>query len=47
MEENLKKISIKDSLGLTPIEKYRIYDRFPYKLLIHLLLIIATTVQVF
>ncbi len=36
---------LKDSLFLSPIEKYKIYGRFPWKMVIHILLVIATTVQ--
>jgi hypothetical protein len=41
-----RNIPLKDSLFLSPIEKYKIYGRFPWKLLIHLFLVIATTAQV-
>jgi hypothetical protein len=39
-------IPLQDTLFLSPIEKYKIYGRFPYKLMLHLLLVIATTSQV-
>ena len=35
----------RDRLTLDPISKYRIYGRFPYKLLFHILLVIGTTMQ--
>ncbi len=43
---NSVEIPLKDSLFLSPIEKYKIYGRFPWKLIIHILLVIATTSQV-
>jgi hypothetical protein len=43
---NPVEIPLKDSLFLSPIEKYKIYGRFPWKLIIHILLVIATTSQV-
>ena len=45
--ENTKKdIPIKDNLFLSPIEKYKFYGRFPWKMVIHLLLVILSTTQV-
>jgi len=38
-------IPLKDSLFLSPIEKYKIYGRFPWKMVFHILLVIATTAQ--
>ena len=38
-------MSARDRLTLDPISKYRIYDKFPYKLLFHILIVIATTMQ--
>ena len=35
----------RDRLTLDPISKYRIYGRFPYKLLFHILLVLGTTMQ--
>ena len=46
MEEISKKLSLKETFELTPIEKYKTYGKYPYKLFIHILLILATTVQV-
>jgi hypothetical protein len=46
MREELKKIPLKDTLNLTPLEKYKTYGRFPYKLFVHIMLIVATTIQV-
>ena len=31
---------------MPPLEKYRIYDRFPWKMVIHVLLVILTTAQI-
>jgi hypothetical protein len=39
-------VSIKDRLFLDPIGKYRKYGLFPWKLLIHLLLLIFTSMQI-
>ncbi len=45
-ENNINKIPLKDSLFMSPIEKYKIYGRFPWKMIIHVLLVITTTAQV-
>lgn len=47
MDKKEQNIPLKDSLFLSPIEKYKIYGRFPWKLIIHIFLVIATTAQVF
>lgn len=39
-------IPLKDSLFLSPIEKYKIYGRFPWKMIIHIFIVIVTTAQV-
>ena len=41
-----KQIPLKDKLYLSPIDKYRLYGRFPVKMILHFLLIIATASQV-
>jgi len=41
-----KEIPLRDKLILGPIDKYILYDRFPWKLMIHLLLILFTSMQV-
>jgi hypothetical protein len=46
MLENSHKMPLKDKISLGPIEKYTIYNRFPYKLLIHLILLFLTTLLV-
>ena len=38
-------ISIKDTLYLDPIEKYKYYGRFPWKLILHILILIGTSAQ--
>lgn len=38
-------IPLKDSLYLSPIAKYKYYGRFPWKLIIHVLLVIGTAAQ--
>lgn len=38
-------IPIKDSLYLSPIDKYKYYGKFPWKLIIHILLLICTSAQ--
>ena len=46
MVKNYKdQIPIKDSLYLSPIAKYKYYGRFPWKLIIHILLVIGTAAQ--
>jgi hypothetical protein len=40
------KIPLKESLFLSPLEKYKLYGRFPWKMIIHIALVIATTTQV-
>jgi len=35
---------LKDKLSLGPIRKYQIYNKFPWKLSLHLALIIFTTI---
>lgn len=37
---------IRDNLFLSPIEKYKFYGRFPWKMVFHLLLVILTSTQV-
>lgn len=39
------KMPLKDSLFMSPIDKYKLYGRFPWKMIIHILLVIATTAQ--
>eukprot|EP01017_Pseudomicrothorax_dubius_P034457 TRINITY_DN4725_c0_g1_i3.p1 TRINITY_DN4725_c0_g1~~TRINITY_DN4725_c0_g1_i3.p1 ORF type:complete len:135 (-),score=40.08 TRINITY_DN4725_c0_g1_i3:60-464(-) len=41
-----RKMQLKDKIMLDPLEKYVKYNKFPWKLVINLLLIIFTTVQV-
>jgi len=41
-----KDMPIRDNLFLSPIEKYKFYGRFPWKMIIHMLLVILTTTQV-
>lgn len=38
-------IPIKDTLYLSPIDKYKIYGRFPWKMILHFLLVIGTSAQ--
>jgi len=45
-ENNKKDMPLKDKLFLSPIEKYKFYGRFPWKMFIHLLLVILSTTQV-
>jgi len=39
-------MTLKERLYMPPLEKYRVYDKFPWKLVIHVLLVILTTAQV-
>ena len=45
-EKEHKEMPIRDNLFLSPIEKYKFYGRFPWKMTIHMLLVILTTTQV-
>jgi hypothetical protein len=45
-KEKNKTMPLKDTLFLSPIEKYKFYGRFPWKMIIHLLLVILSTTQV-
>ena len=45
-ENNEIKMPLKESLFLSPIEKYKLYGRFPWKMVIHIALVITTTTQV-
>ena len=40
-QENMK---FSDKILMGPIEKYQVYQQFPWKLVVHVLLIIATSV---
>ena len=37
---------LKDKISLGPIEKYTIYNRFPYKMMLHILLLILMSILV-
>jgi hypothetical protein len=39
-------LSLRDKLYMLPIDKYQHYGRFPWKLIIHLLLVLLTSLQV-
>ena len=41
-----KAMTLKERLYMPPLEKYLVYDKFPWKLVIHILLVILTTSQV-
>ena len=43
-----RRMPLKDKISLGPIEKYTIYNRFPYKLTLHILLLVlmSLTIQV-
>lgn len=45
-KNGFKDIPIRDKILLGPIDKYRKYNNFPWKFLLHILMIIATTFQV-
>lgn len=38
-----RRMPLKDKLSLGPIQKYTIYNRFPFKLILHALLVIFTS----
>ena len=37
---------LKDKISLGPIEKYTLYNRFPYKLTLHIMLLILTSLLI-
>lgn len=37
---------LKDKLSLGPIEKYVVYNRFPYKLTLHVALVVLMTLTI-
>ena len=39
-------ISLKDKIVLGPIDRYKKYNHFPWKFIIHILLIVITSMQV-
>lgn len=41
-----EELPVNDELFLSPIQKYKIYGKFPYKMLIHSLLLVCTSFQV-
>ena len=40
-----KGIPIQDKIGLSPLDKFRIYGKFPLDMILHLLLVVFTTIQ--
>jgi hypothetical protein len=40
------KMPLIDKISLNPIEKYIKYDRFPWKMLTHIILVMAVTAQI-
>ena len=40
-----KGIPIQDKIGLSPLDKFRIYGKFPLDMILHLLLVVFTSVQ--
>jgi hypothetical protein len=42
-----KNLPLKDKIMMGPLDKYQKYNRFPWKMIVHLLLIIASTTLVF
>lgn len=44
--EHVRKMPLKDKISLGPIEKYTIYNRFPYKLSLHIMLLVLTSLIV-
>lgn len=41
-----RKMPLKDKISLGPIDKYTLYNRFPYKLSLHLALMILTSLLI-
>ena len=46
IEEKKGVLPVGDELYLAPIQKYRLYNKFPYKLFIHSLLVVFTSLQI-
>lgn len=44
--QNIADMPLIDKITLGPIEKYQKYNRYPYKMIIHVLIIMMTTLQV-
>lgn len=44
--DHKRRMPLKDKISLGPIEKYTIYNRFPYKLMLHILLLILMSILV-
>lgn len=44
MYNQSRRMPLKDKISLGPIEKYTIYNRFPYKLSLHLALVILMSI---
>lgn len=40
-------IPLKAKILLGPIDKYRLYGRFPWKLILHILLVATTSLQIY
>ena len=41
-----RKMPLKDKISLGPIEKYTLYNRFPYKMTLHIALLILTSLLI-
>ena len=41
-----RNMPLKDKISLGPIEKYTIYNRFPWKLTLHLILLVLTSIVI-
>ena len=39
-------VSLKDKIALGPIDRYKKYNKFPWKLIMHFMLIAITSLQV-
>ena len=37
---------LKDKLSLGPLEKYTLYNRFPYKFMLHIMIVITMSLTV-
>lgn len=46
MQKKVRKMPILDKLYMSPIRKYEVYGKFPWKMISHILLVIMTTSQI-
>ena len=47
MEMTGRSMPLKDRIDLGPLDKYTVYNKFPYKMALHILLTILMTMTIF